>query len=51
MKTAIRAAALALALTASAAPAAFAQSAPAANSMFATTTFHLSAYGETRIAP
>lgn len=51
MKTAIRATALALALATAASPAALAQTAPTANSMFATTTFNLSAYGETRVAP
>jgi uncharacterized protein len=52
MKTLMRAAALGLALTASAAPAAMAQAAPpAADTMFRATTLNLSAYGETTIAP
>ena len=53
MKILLRAALLATALTvASAAPAAMAQApAPAAETMFRATTFNLSAYGETRIAP
>ena len=53
MKTLLRAALLASALTAAAAvPAAIAQApAPTAESMFRATTFNLSAYGETRIAP
>ena len=53
MKTLMRAALLATALTAAAAaPQALAQApAPAADSMFRATTFNLSAYGETRVAP
>lgn len=52
MKTLIRAAALAgLLATTAAAPAALAQTAPAADSMFRATTFNLSAYGETRVEP
>lgn len=53
MKTLMRAAALVLALTAaSAGSAALAQApAPAADTMFRATTFNLSAYGETRVAP
>lgn len=55
MKTLMRAAALGLALTAAAgAPAALAQTPPAAvgaDSLFRATTFNLSAYGETRVAP
>ena len=53
MKTLMRAAALGLVLTATAAaPAALAQAAPpAADTMFRATTVNLSAYGETRIAP
>jgi Uncharacterized conserved protein len=52
MKTLMRASALALALaTAATAPAALAQTAPAADSMFRATTLNLSAYGETRVAP
>ena len=54
MKTLMRAAALGLVLTATAsAPAALAQAtAPvAADSPFRATTFNLSAYGETRVAP
>jgi uncharacterized protein YggE len=52
MKTFLRAGALAMALAATSAPMALAQAAPpAAESMFRATTFNLSAYGETRIAP
>lgn len=53
MKILMRAAALGLVLTASAAaPAALAQAAPpAAESMFRATTLNLSAYGETRVEP
>jgi uncharacterized protein YggE len=53
MKTLMRAAALGLVLTATAAaPAALAQAPPpAADTMFRATTLNLSAYGETRIAP
>ena len=53
MKTMMRAAALSLVLAASAAPAAFAQNAPAAgaDAVFRATTLNLSAYGETRLAP
>ncbi|HEX7948148.1 MAG TPA: SIMPL domain-containing protein [Phenylobacterium sp.] len=53
MKTLMRAALLATALTAAgAAPQALAQApAPAADTMFRATTFSLSAYGETRVAP
>lgn len=53
MTTLLRAGVLALALSATAAaPAALAQTAPsAAEAMFRATTFNLSAYGETRVAP
>lgn len=53
MKTLMRAAALGLLLTTTAAaPAALAQAAPAAaDTMFRATTLNLSAYGETKIAP
>ena len=54
MKTLMRAAVLGLALTTATAAApglAQAPAAPAADSMFRATTFNLSAYGETRIAP
>lgn len=52
MTTFLRAGLLALSLSAAAAPMAFAQPAtPAADSMFRATTFNLSAYGETKIAP
>ena len=53
MKTLMRATALGLALTTvAAAPAALAQTAtPAADSLFRATTFNLSAYGETKVAP
>jgi uncharacterized protein YggE len=56
MKTFLRAGALAVVLAAAAAPLALAQATPpaappAAESMFRATTFNLSAYGETRIAP
>lgn len=52
MKTFLRAGALAVVLASAAAPMALAQSAPpAAESMFRATTFNLSAYGETRVAP
>jgi uncharacterized protein YggE len=53
MKTLMRAAALGLVLTATAAaPAALAQAAPpAADTMFRATTLNLSAYGETKVAP
>jgi uncharacterized protein YggE len=53
MKTLMRAATLGLALSAvAAAPAALAQAAaPAAESLFRATTFNLSAYGETKVAP
>ena len=53
MKTLMRAAALGLALTTTAAaPAALAQAAPpAADTMFRATTLNLSAYGETKVAP
>jgi len=54
MKTLMRAAVLGLALTATAAAPGLAQapaSPPAADSMFRATTFNLSAYGETRVAP
>lgn len=52
MKTLVRAGAVALLLSAAAAPAAFAQAAPpAAESMFRATTLNLSAYGEARVAP
>jgi uncharacterized protein YggE len=53
MKTLMRAAVLATALSAAAAPQALAQSpaAPAADSLFRATTFNLSAYGETKVAP
>ncbi|HEY8616364.1 SIMPL domain-containing protein [Phenylobacterium sp.] len=52
MKTLLRATALAALLATAAAPAALAQAAPpAAESMFRATTFNLSAYGETKVAP
>ena len=53
MKTLLRAALVATALTAAAAPAALAQAAApsAADTMFRATTFNLSAYGETKVAP
>lgn len=52
MKTLLRAALLATVLTAAAAPASMAQPpATAADSLFRATTFNLSAYGETRVAP
>ena len=52
MKTLLRAALLATVLTAAIAPASMAQApAPAADSLFRATTFNLSAYGETRVAP
>lgn len=53
MKTLFRAAALAglMAVTALPAGSALAQGAPAADTMFRATTFNLSAYGETRVAP
>ncbi|WP_293904420.1 SIMPL domain-containing protein [Phenylobacterium sp.] len=53
MKTLMRAAALGLVLTAgAAAPVALAQTAPpAADTLFRATTFNLSAYGESRVAP
>lgn len=53
MQTLMRAAALGLALSVTAAaPAALAQAAaPAADTMFRATTFNLSAHGETRVAP
>ena len=52
MKTLIRASAISLLLAATAVPSAFAQAdPPAADSMFRATTFNLSAYGETRVAP
>jgi uncharacterized protein YggE len=52
MKTFLRAGALALLLTAGAAPAALAQAAPpAADTMFRATTLNLAAFGETRLAP
>ncbi|CAN7605991.1 SIMPL domain-containing protein [Phenylobacterium sp. LjRoot225] len=53
MKTMMRAAALSLVLAAAAAPAAFAQTAPAtgADAVFRATTLNLSAYGETKLAP
>lgn len=52
MKTLLRAALMATVLTVAAAPASLAQApAPAADSLFRATTFNLSAYGETRVAP
>ncbi|WP_176695995.1 SIMPL domain-containing protein [Phenylobacterium immobile] len=53
MKTLFRAAALAGLMATAALPAttALAQTAPAADTMFRATTFNLSAYGETRVAP
>jgi hypothetical protein len=52
MKILMRTAAVALALACAAPVAALAQGAdPAADTMFRATTFNLSAYGETRIAP
>jgi uncharacterized protein YggE len=53
MKTMMRAAGLSLVLAASAAPAAFAQTPPAAgaDAVFRATTLNLGAYGETRLAP
>jgi uncharacterized protein YggE len=53
MKTMLRAAGLSLVLAASAAPAAFAQTPPAAgaDAVFRATTLNLAAYGETRLAP
>jgi uncharacterized protein YggE len=52
MQMLMRAAALSLALSVGAAGAAFAQGAPAgADAVFRATTLHLSAYGETRLAP
>ena len=52
MKTLMRAALMATVLSAAIAPASMAQApAPAADSLFRATTFNLSAYGETRVAP
>ncbi|WP_374571922.1 SIMPL domain-containing protein [Phenylobacterium sp.] len=47
----VRAGALALVLATAAVPAAYAQAAPAADTLFRATTLNLSAHGETRIAP
>jgi uncharacterized protein YggE len=51
MKTLMRTAAVALVLACAAPAAALAQGDPAAETMFRATTFNLSAYGETKIAP